>query len=388
MSESVAENAEMTVKSALLALASRRSLLRVLITLACFELVARVAPWIIPRTVHQPFLSSVRHVDALTDGEGKRAVTWTANERGARGSLFRDEVRDVAVFGSSTTAGTFLDQPEAWPARVGASLPCTHVDNYARDGATMSDATRILEYFAAEGKRYEAVIIMQHGDPRNVTLADALQFWGRWHSSSALQGPSQAAKHARLQVAKEARLMTIAGWLKPSRADRLDPNDLRNWAYRQTSSLRFVYEPRTLTATEETQIRRRAHELFASARKAADRVSFVTQPIGYDEHELPEVGRRWYSLYPATTVAGAYLDNRSVAEQVRAATAVIVEVARQSGVQVVPLDEHVRPMLRARGDLFLDKWHFSRHGAAVAAQKIAAELSAAGLDCSDAQTSR
>lgn len=375
------ENAELTLKSVLRALANVRTLLRAAVVLASFELVARVGPWVVPKTVHQPFLLSARQIDAVTDGEGKRTVKWVTNERGARGRPFRGQSHEIAVLGSSTTAGTLLDQQEAWPSRLASWLPCVHVDNFARDGAIISDAARILDHFAATGARYETVIIMQHGDTGERRLSDAFQFWGQWDSSAALQGPELTVKHARLQIAREERLAVVRRWFSPSTARRRDPNDLRNWKRRQSSNFSFVRESGKLTPGEETQIATRGRELFEVAKRAADRVYFVSQPVAFDESELPAVAARWFSLYPATTVPGAYRDNASVAERIRSETAVLRAEALRNAITVIELDDFMRSMLRKRGDLFLDKWHFSRNGAAVAAQRVAEQLIADGIRC-------
>jgi len=381
MTTSTEPNAALSLRSSVRALWRPQTVARLVIALACFELVARLAPWIVPATVHQPFLVSTRQVDAVTDREGMRTVTWKTNERGARGSLYRAQPYEIAVFGSSTTAGSLLDQAEAWPSRLAAAAPCLHVDSYARDGATLSDAIQVLAHLDRAGRRYDAVVIMQHADPKRVELESSLQFWGQWTASGVLHGPLLAFRHALLQIAKEKRLASIRAWLFPRAIDRHDDNDIRNWEYRQSPRVQLVYEPYSMDPEVEKRVTERATELFTTARRVTNAALFVNQPVAFDEAELPEVGRRWYSLYPSRHTPHAYLNNRSIAEQIRYGNRVLESAARAKGVPIVQLDEYIRPLLRVRGDLFVDKWHFSRHGAAITAERVRAELEKHGISC-------
>ena len=110
----------------------------------------------------------------------------------------------------------------------------------------------------------------------------------------------------------------------------------------------------------------------------SSQVILISQPIAYDEEELPEVANRWYRLYPFPGREKAYFSNRSVATGVRANSKAATDTAQTMGVQVIRLDEHMRPMLRFRDDLFDDKWHFTAAGAEVAAEYVSRRLALEG----------
>ena len=124
---------------------SWRFLVSLVIIAGTFEVVARVSPWIVGRVVHQQYLVSQRICELDCTNQGQR-ITWSANERGARGDLYHGQTLRIAALGSSTTASSMLDQEQTWPERLKAELGPSrvHVDNYAREGATFREATRKL----------------------------------------------------------------------------------------------------------------------------------------------------------------------------------------------------------------------------------------------------
>lgn len=71
----------------------------------------------------------------------------------------------IAVFGSSTSAGSTLDQSETWPERLKYYLGTdrVHVDNYARDGMEADGIYCLIEHLYTTGVRYDLLFIMTHG---------------------------------------------------------------------------------------------------------------------------------------------------------------------------------------------------------------------------------
>jgi hypothetical protein len=68
------------------------------------------------------------------------------------------------------------------------------------------------------------------------------------------------------------------------------------------------------------------------------------------------------------------MSNKSFAERTRLANALMADTAVGMGVSVIDLESQIRPMLRARDDLYDDKWHFSPAGSTVAAELIAERI--------------
>ena len=383
---SAAESPPITPRALLRSILHYRSLARLAIFWLCLEVVARLAPWIVPQTVHQPFAVSTSTIDPLSDGQGPRSVTWIANERGARGNLSRGQALQIATLGTSTTAGSMLDQTENWPEQLQRAFPCLHVDNFARDGATLADTANILRELEEDGRRYSAIFVMHHGDVSPRRRADSLWFWGQWSNrSTALAGPSLAVTHLARQAKTEPRVADASRWILNTflRQTPSAPNDRSNWLRRRSGQVTFVYEPQPVDAEEAAQIRDLSREMLEIADRVADRVFVLAQPVGYDERAVDGVGERWVELYPAEREDGAYLDNRAVAEGFRARIQLIADEGHRGGHEVVDLDGAMRPMLRRRGDLFLDKWHPSREGAAVIGELLAPVLRRAGIRCTE-----
>ena len=114
--------------------------------------------------------------------------------------------------------------------------------------------------------------------------------------------------------------------------------------------------------------------LLQAAKKVADSVYLVPQPIAFDEHEHPKVAERWTWLFPVGKKKESFVSNKSIANRRRRQNRLMAAVAREMQVSVVDLDGYMRKMLPTRYDLFSDQWHFSPEGAALAAEFVAEGL--------------
>jgi len=112
-------------------LCSLRFLIACGLILLSMEVVARIAPYLIGKQVHQRFLYSEYE---WQDGSNKgKMLTWMANERGARGNLYHGQAVEIALFGSSTSEDAGLDQQQSWAQQFEMKLSpgLVHVDNYS-----------------------------------------------------------------------------------------------------------------------------------------------------------------------------------------------------------------------------------------------------------------
>lgn len=363
-----------------------------LVTLAIvagvFEVVARLAPVIVAHTVHQPYLISQRPCE-IDCAEFPGAITWASNERGTRGGLYHGQSLRIATFGSSTTACSLLNQQQTWPEQLKSALGSerTHVDNYARDGATYRETIQILNRLADRGPRYDLVLIMMHLSTRDARESgtgdeDAFHYWGQWTTdrATALVWPSLLRKRVSAQLLTEPR--TLAVWKSLSDPFRThEPETSKflaiarsNRVLRNEGRVTLIDEDYRFTADEIEGVRSHTREMLNAASRSKARVYLVLQPIAFDEQEVAEVAEKWVSLYEATDQPDAYLSNRSIAWGFREINDMMHAEADALGVPVLDLDSELRPLLRQRGDLFDDKWHFAPSGAAIAGERLAAIL--------------
>jgi lysophospholipase L1-like esterase len=370
---------------------SLRALLALGIIAVCLELVARSAPIMVGKQVHQRYLytSYTSNIDDTTLG---KQITWVSNGRGARGDLYHGQPIEIAVFGSSTSEDYALDQNRSWAQQLKLQLgsKAYHVDNYARNDSYHRDALAILEELARTGKHYDVVLLMVLID-RNVrppTSQTGFHYWAQWARREwdfrFFEAASLLPRRLSAQVQSEDRLRTLREWIEEQFRPPQPPSSHPRRSARSNRVLRAGGKVRlqyaSLVPDEEDRkiIREETRRTIETARRVADKVMIITQPMAYDENELPGVAERWYSLYPIEG-EDAYQDNLSVAESLREATDVMVEVAESMGAPVIDLDNYMRPQLRERDDLFFDKWHFSEAGAEVAAGFVARALRQQGV---------
>ena len=371
---------------------SLRFLMAAAIIALCFELVARVSPFLVGKQVHQRYLYEARisQVDDTTRG---KEIHWAANDRGARGELYRGQATQIAVFGSSTSEDWALDQSQSWAQQLMLNLGSDthHVDNYARNDAYHNEAIAILKEFARIGRHYDIVLLMMSVtpfdsysiDPRShpESLATGFLYWGHWDRahSRPIAAWKLLLRRLEMQVRSEERLRNFRNWSKrlfsPPRPASPHPrrNDRANRTLRKDGKVQLKYVLPPFAEEDRKLLAETTRRLLEAAQSAADHVYLLTQPVAYDANEHPGVWEKWFSLYPIEGEI-AYHDNRSVAEAIRRKNAVMVEAAESVGVRVIDVDAHMRPLLAERGDLFFDKWHFSTAGAELAADFIADTL--------------
>lgn len=352
----------------------------VVIILVCLEAVSRIAPIAVGKQVHQRYLYSTRICAMDCTNKGK-PLTWMANGRGARGDLFHGQPVEIAVFGSSTSEDALLDHEQTWAQRLKQELgrDLCHVDNFGRDDSYIGEATIILQEFGKTGKHYDIVLLQVIGSPtgRKASERTAFHYWGKWPLvRRKLTFRSMLPARIAVQASSEPRLVSAYRLLQTTqRPPRVHPprNSRANRHLRASGQVQLRYRQRPLTDQAKDSVRSEMRRLVEVARVVADHVYVISQPVAYDENAHAGVAQKWFSLYPIPGEQ-AYYDNRSVAEWIRAETALITDVARQMGVSVIDLDDHMRPQLATRDDLFDDKWHYAPAGAEVAAKHIASFL--------------
>ncbi len=357
---------------------SLKFLMAMLIILICMEAVARLSPHVVGRVVHQRFQYSERLCRTHCENQGKM-IRWIANENGARGPLYHNQPVRIAVFGTSTSADSMLDQDQSMfeqlRKQLGADI--VHVDNYARDGSSNNEAEIIMNYFHDIGRRYDIVLIMVHPLNRKVDEKTAFHYWGQWSSNGMIKFPTLLRRRVKEQVKTEPRLNRIDrfvhdSWLntKSQLLAGLSRTDRR--AIRTQAT--FVDIDRPLSPSKKQRIELSMTTLLEAASRTTDCVYLLLQPVAYDETEHPLVAKRWYALRRIKDRDNAYKSNKSIAESIRNANSAMEDVASRRRIPVIDLDGYMRPMLRHRYDLFEDKWHFAPAGAQIAAAFIAERL--------------
>ena len=351
-----------------------------LIFLLCGELVLWIAPLVMGRYVHPPFNRSETRFDYKYPAIKNATAVWTTNERGARGSLYHGEPNRLLVLGSSTSASANLSNSDTWPEKLKGRLSGIHVDNLSRDGSTDLEITEILKALKADGANYDLILIMTH-----MALKDA----------EKLEPPVPfhfSEKWSRKKTFPRLPAWVFAEWIAPSMAfvsSRLPwlrrtqpafvPNSINNRQLVLSGVARYVDIPVSLASEDSSQIIERTRQMVLGAKALAPKVAIILQPVAYDEKADGEVLRRWYSLYPVENRPGYYKSPATVAAGIRQANQMISLTAQKMGVPVLDLDEKIRPILRARGDLFYDKWHFLPEGADEAAALVSRFLIETGL---------
>ncbi|MHC4386242.1 MAG: hypothetical protein ACYSUG_04550 [Planctomycetota bacterium] len=354
----------------------------ILLILGCMEVVSRIAPHLVSKCVHQRFGHSQRisQVDWSNYGE---PIVWRSNENGARGGLYQGQPVRIAVFGSSTSIDSLLSQDQCWSESLRCSLgeSMVHVDNYARDAAGAAEALHILKDLEKKQIHYDVVLIMAMiGQSVNIVTTDTTcyHYWSSWSAQGPLKFPGILRKRAKKQVQQEPFLNRIdryvqENWLHPD----VDRTPIREKRRLRNEGLVQLHDVERKKWTDADIQKREAmiSKLLTTAKNVSEHCFVVTQPVAYDQEELPGVSRRWGSLYPIKGTPGCYKNNRSVAEGIRIENTFFAEQAPVYGVDVIDLDRYIRPLLRQRDDLFEDKWHFSPEGCSVAADYIASQIS-------------
>lgn len=367
----------------------------ILIALVCFEAVARIAPLVIGKHVHRPFSVTTDPCREACDAQGKQVV-WRTNERGARAEMYRGEAVQIAVFGSSTSANSLITQELSWSEQLRAHLPGeAHIDNFARNGTGNKEMESVLQELRRTGAHYRVVLIMDHFGHEERPVDDRIAFrdWARVAAEeSLLKSPALLRRKLGEELADPfAGLMATlhshhlfaatADDTAGSRGFRHPPPLAHsNRELRNQGKVQLVDQPDAEPSAEKRRyIEARVARLAELAAAVADHVYFLTQPVAYDELEVPGVSARWYTLYPIAPDRPVYLSDRSVAAQIRAVQKIVVEAAERSGAEVIDIDGHMRPLLRERDDLFIDKWHFAPLGCAIAGEFLAERLVADGV---------
>ena len=255
-----------------------------------------------------------------------------------------------------------------------------HIDNYARDAAGAAEALHLLKDLEKKGHRYDLILMMvviRHTVDKKITDKDCYHYWAGWSTRLPLKFPGVLRKQVKKQLQQEPFLNRIdryvqENWLHPD-VDRTPLPEKRR--LRNEGHVQFIdTEMKKWTATNIQKRKEMIHAILTTAKNVSENCYIITQPIAYDEEELPGVSRRWGSLYPIKKKPGYYTSNRSVAEGIRRENSFFAEQAPEYGVGVIDLDGYIRPLLRQRDDLFEDKWHFSPKGCSVAAGYVASQI--------------
>ncbi len=371
----------------------RRWLVVAAIFLSSLEVVSRLAPTVVGKHfVHQPYLCSSQPSahDQFVTSSTSRFIT---NGRGARGSIFHDQPFRIAILGSSTSADSLLDQDDTWAEVLRDHLgkERVHVDNYAVDGNSNKEVAFFLKTLKESGPQYDMMIFMLHWaklESRD-TARLAFPFSGQWRTpQSMFVSPSLLKRRLLHQIALEPHVKKSGQWLVARLQSLLRPESTRESSFihpvplatsnrriRNSGNIRFQDVPSKLGSKKIEFIKKRVGVIVGLAQDLCRNVVILTQPVAYDERELPGVRRRWFSLYPVSMTEPIYKSNKSVAERMRNVNRLASHAAKMSGALVIDLDAYMRPKLRQREDLFIDKWHFSNAGARLAGVFLAQQLS-------------
>ena len=346
--------------------------------LACVEAVARLACGLVGTKLHQPFLVSVRKGPAGM-ATHDQPLRWMTNERGARGDLYRGQSVRIAVFGSSTSSGAFLDQPQTWPEQVRRQLgpDRVHIDNFAIDGGTGPEAIRLMNSLRGERPKYDIALIQFHATVK----VGSSGYSASWMGGGPLKCVSSFPALAEQQLRREPqlkRLFQFASrfWSTPG-IQRLD---ISNRELRNNGKVKLVYAP---PPTDAEAVQDRTRRLIDAASRIAKRVILVTQPIAHSPDASPAVARKWITLRPVEGKHDEFLDNQSIAESVRRGQSVMAAVANEKAVEIINLDDVILPWLSKTDELFDDKWHPTPRGAALIGETVAAYLRQPDLQPAD-----
>lgn len=375
----------------------RRFVVALLLIMLSFEGVALLAPYIVGRYVHQPFLTTSMECKTPFSNEGKR-LTWITNDRGARGDLDHGQTVKIAVLGSSTAAGSTLDQDESWPERLKFYMgeDRVHVDNYARDGMGPKGIACILKHIDAKGRRYDILLLMPHSieyidDIEALSQKDekdAFRYSSLWAVSGHIcKAPGLLRRRIKRQLVQEHRvywlyltmyrsLQAIKRWLMlGSSGLNVEEATFRKTvaaqrALRNSGKIKFIDIPVVVDEITQQNTIRNIQKLIHLAKRVSSHVYFLTHPVAYDLMEHPGVAAKWYALQPVNDKNGCYTSNKTIALRIRYANSLLYKSVGEAGVDIIALDEYMRSLLHHRDDLFEDKWHFAPNGAKIAAQFI------------------
>lgn len=352
------------------------------------EGVCRLAPHLVGDNVHQPLHAVTLPCHEACDQQ-RQDLRWRTNAHGARGELYHGEKTRIAVFGTSTSVDVSLDQPKAWSEVLVRQFPAgsVHVENFARDGASNNEMEILLRHMAELGRHYDVAILMDHWRraPEPPSRKNTFHYSAQWYADSGLlHAPELIYERLNDQYLREPRLVAIktalSGLWRNSTAQAAPVPvhpfalDTKNRILRNNGTVKLVDVPVEMSPNRKSFITERVSTLVGLAKRIATRVLVMSQPVAYDPHEVPGVGRRWFSLYPVSDNPPTYKSDKSVAEAIRQTNAVALPAARKAGADTLDLDALIRPYLRQRDDLFIDKWHFAPAGSRLAATFIARHL--------------
>ncbi len=376
----------------------QRILLICLIFLICFELIARLAPTIIGKNVHRLFTVNQSSCLEECQAQGKKII-WKTNERGARGSLFREQDIQIAIFGSSTSINSLITQKLTWPEQIKVNVGSKiHVDNFAKDGAGNKEIESILNHLINAKYRYDAILIMDHYGHENRAADDGTAFkdWGRITSENFfLKSPELIVRYFRnifnkeeiqkylLNIIKNDKVisflktnLTISQNQPELGAFKHFPRRARsNRELRNLDEIKFIDTPE-IPVTEKTRnfIYSRIDRLNKLAKQISPKVYFITQPVAYDKYELPGVSKKWFNLIPIAEDKHHYISNKSRAFDIRKKQAIVIKAAMENNADIIDLDNYLRPQLKEKDDMFFDKWHLTPQGNKITGKFIADRL--------------
>ena len=341
-------------------------LIHLVVALLAVEGVARLSTWMVGTSIHQPLVVSHRIAPDGVTTAGER-LQWIANDKGARGELYHGQRERYAIFGTSTTAGSFLDQEQTWPEQLAKELgpKNVHVDNFAIDGGTGSEAIRTMKKLAGKGLVYDVAFLQFN----MVRKAAPKEYSSRWEAKGMLQSVAQFPAMITAQIRREPRLKAI---LKAIQERMAPPSrgivDLGNRDIRNAGNVKFVYEAPDF---DKSQLEANLNELIQSAKSIAKRVIVVSQPVAYSDDALPGVTQRWITLRPARDQQGAFLDNQSLVDGIAAIQSEIRKVAEHEQIEFIDLSSPIAPLFSQTTELFDDKWHPAPAGARLIGTTIA-----------------
>jgi len=285
---------------------------------------------------------------------------YTTNARGIRGPDWPDRSampRWLCV-GGSTTECLYLDDAETWPRRCADLLAAAGapawIGDVGRSGYATAEHLRLFEDEALLREVDGVVLLVGIND-----LQRAMK--GR---------PLAVPFGVRPLFERSAAFLLFDRWYNERRTRRrhLDETaDGANYARRrhERASAAVTMALPDLSAAR-ADYRRNLEAIAERAASLGLRVVFATQPVLWSEQPTPaDEATFWLGTFgDGTRPPTAWL-----AQEMAAFNAVLRDVARARHAVLVDLD-----VMNGREPFFYDDCHFTREGAAVVAERVAAAL--------------
>ena len=319
-----------------------------------------------------------------------------SNSNGAYSQLYRGEKKLIALFGGCNTFNAEINSHEnQLSTKLSKIMGDTFVENIIKEGLY---CRIIAEKLKAMNKKYDYIFISNRcSRDRN------------WLNESAKRcdfKPFSSIKKYRYcflnEVKTKIQNIKQSLFLKSFHQNRknidnhfivkysvpLSLPELGSNINDQPATARWHRNLGKVTLYSQNKIRseiitaekiKAARKMFEAAMIYSKKVYFITEPIAYDENELPGVSEKWTILHSGVFNAlqkdrDLFVNNKSHAESIRFNNKLLSRVAREYGIKTIDLDSHLRQYLHKRDDLFYTHDTLTPKGTELAAKYIHNEM--------------